>query len=180
MSISHVMMTTQLKPPAMPWKPEDDITPECANEIWSGIESVEPFCARQQSPCSVLKASVVCQSFGAISSLIGLRGYRHTGTFDTRCGSLPTCRQPKRHMWNTPGVEPGFREDTCYRQIFLEGWAECAAVRKSTHIGAQQNLHDIFQVLKLHISMPHAPKEMQIAQICQQSQRRPIALPSFH
>ena len=70
MSISRVMMTTQLKPPAMPWKPEDDITPECANEIWSAIESVESFCARQQSPCSVMKASVVYQSFGAISSLI--------------------------------------------------------------------------------------------------------------
>ena len=45
MSFSHVMITTQLKPPAMPWKSEDDIMPECANEIWSGIESVEPFCA---------------------------------------------------------------------------------------------------------------------------------------
>ena len=35
--------TTQLRPPAMPWKHEHDITPEFANEIWSGIESVESF-----------------------------------------------------------------------------------------------------------------------------------------
>ena len=63
-------MTTQLKPPAMPWKPDQDITPQCAIEIWSGIGSVEPFCDRQQSPCSVLNASVVFQTFGAISSLI--------------------------------------------------------------------------------------------------------------
>ena len=71
MSISHVTMTTQLKPTAMPWKPDQDVMPECANEIWSGIESVEPFCARQQSPCSWLKASVVFfQTSGAISSLL--------------------------------------------------------------------------------------------------------------
>ena len=66
-SISHVTMTTQLRTPAMPWKPGKDITPE---EIWSGIESVEPLCARQQLPCSVLKASVVFRTFGATSSFL--------------------------------------------------------------------------------------------------------------
>ena len=48
--------------------PEKDITRVFANEIWSGIESVGPFCARQQSPCSVLKASVVFQSFEPASA----------------------------------------------------------------------------------------------------------------
>ena len=40
--------------------------------------------------------------------------------------------------------------------------ANCAAVRKSSHIGALLHLHNIFKILKkLHTFMPHAtPKEM--------------------
>ena len=53
----------------MPWKPEHDNTPDFANEIWSGIESVETLCARQQLRCSVLKASVFFQTFGAVTSI---------------------------------------------------------------------------------------------------------------
>ena len=52
------------------WKPEKGITPEFANEIWRGIESIEPHCARQQLPCSVLKASIVFRAFGATSSTL--------------------------------------------------------------------------------------------------------------
>ena len=43
MSISHVTMTTQLKPLAMPWKPEHDITPDFANEIWSQLSQLSRF-----------------------------------------------------------------------------------------------------------------------------------------
>ena len=85
MSISQVTITTQLKPPAMPWKPADDITSECANEIWSGIESVEPFCARQQSPCSVLKASVSALQSASL----------HTSVLSYTCTIPCRTRRPK-------------------------------------------------------------------------------------
>ena len=44
--------------------------------------------------------------------------------------------------------------------------AECAAVRKSSHIGAQLHLHNIFKIWRrLHTSMPHpTPKEMTLGE----------------
>ena len=54
----------------MPWNREKDNAPEFADEIWSGIESVEPHCVRQQLPCCALKVSVVFHTFGATSSIL--------------------------------------------------------------------------------------------------------------
>ena len=65
-SISHVTMTTQLRPPAMPWKPEHDKQ----NLEWNRASQLSRFVVRQQLPCFVLKASLVFQTFGAISSFL--------------------------------------------------------------------------------------------------------------
>ena len=187
MSISHVTMTTQLKPLAMSWKTEHDIKPEFANEIWSEIGSAKPFCARQQSPCSVLKASVVFQTFDAISSLLQPK-------FQNWLKRLSAYWNLRRDMQEPPDLSaakathwlehtwcgrPRFRETSVTGRFFwrdavisdsLARWwhtvsarlAECAAVRKSSHICAQLHLQNIFKILKkLHTSMPHAtPKEM--------------------
>ena len=185
------MMAAQLKPPAMPWKPEDDITSECANEIWSGIESVEPFCARQQSPCSALKASVVFATLGAISSVLQpkiqnglerLSAYWNLRHDMREPPDLSAARSP-HWLGHTRCGRPRFRETSVTGRFFwrdavtsdsLARWwhtvsarlAECAAVRKSSHIGVQLHLHNIFKILKkLHIPMPHAtPNEMTLAE----------------
>ena len=118
LSISHVSMTSQLRPPGVHWKPDNDITPEFANEIWSGIESIEPHCARQQEPCSVLKDQLFfiplapLLPFSSPRFKLSLGGCRHTDTFGTTCS---------RHQTGRLGADdPGFERQACQTAIIGE------------------------------------------------------------
>ena len=70
LSISHITLTSQLRPRPMPWEAEGGVKPVVASGIWSGLESTNPIECREQGPCPVLKASVVFRTFGAESSLL--------------------------------------------------------------------------------------------------------------
>ena len=83
----------------------------------------------------------------------------------TRCGR-PRFRETRvtgRILWRYAVTSDSFAR---WWHTVSARLAECAAVRKSLHIGAQLHLHNIFKNLKkLHISMPHAsPKEMTLGE----------------
>ena len=119
-------MTTQLRPPGVLWKPEKDIAPEFANDIWSGIESIEPhlcptavatFCVESISSFSIRLAPLL--PFSSPRFKPGLRGRWHTGTFCTTCSRHQTCRQRDRHIgWKPLGAEdPGFERQASQAAI---------------------------------------------------------------
>ena len=170
MSISQVTMTTQLPPPAMPWKPEKDITPECANEIWSGIESLEPFRARQQSTCSVLKAPVVYQSFGAISSLMQPKHQNWLKRLSTYWTLRHDMREPpdlsaaKAPHWleHTRCGRPRIRETSVTGRFFWRAHrlSTVCGVRRSpqvfTHRCSVKPARHLQSLEEVTLSMPHA------------------------
>ena len=178
MSLRHVTVTLQLRLPAMHWKPGIDFTPEFADEMWSGIASLEPRCAREQVPCSLLYASVVFHTFHAISSILQSKiqtwlqrlsahwRLRHDKQLPpdrstsrpphwletTRCGR-PRFRKTSitgRHSWR----------DAVTSESLARWWhtasarlVDCAAVSKSSYTGAQVHLQNIFKLLrKLQVS----------------------------
>ena len=115
-----------IRPPAVPWKPEKDITPEFANEIWSGKESIEPHCARPAVAMFCVEKHQLF--FIRLAPLLpfssprfnpGLRGCRHTGTFGTTYSRHQTCQQRDRLTgWKPLGAEdPGFERQASQAAI---------------------------------------------------------------
>ena len=116
LSIGHITLTSQIRPPPMPWEPEGDVKPVVAIEIWNGLESTNPVGCREQGPCPVLRASVVFRTFGAVSYFLqprskpGYGGSQPTGAFCATCGRRWIDLQLGHHIGWKPLVVgvPGF------------------------------------------------------------------------
>ena len=185
LSIGRITLTSQMRPPPMPWEPGGDVKPVAASEIWSGLESTKPVDCREQGAYPVLRASVVFRTFGAVSYFLlpkiqswlrrlsaywrllrNMRSPLDRSTARpphwleaTRCGR-PRFRETSitgRHSWRGAVTSDSLAR---WWHTVSARLSDCAAVSTSPHTGAQ--LQNMFKVLKkLQASMPHVtPKEL--------------------